>query len=177
MIIFMTLLKERKTNDLIAFADQNYFEKFALNHKLNLKNKVWDFALKLYAIKENQQLLLGLQDNENINVNDVLFAAFCDFNGMTFTNNIINNNHQEWRKRIIEPLRALRRHAKISEPSEVYSALKNIELMCEQIDIAYLHNYYRIMNTQVVALDGATNLQHYQLKLKNKRLSFVESNK
>jgi uncharacterized protein (TIGR02444 family) len=112
-----------------------------------LDNPFWRFSTTVYAEPGVAQECIALQDSVGADVNILLFSAWlggATRSTMTDDQLIeIESNTQEWRGRVIEPLRSVRRTLKnLSHADKAIQDLRmavgQSELLAEQIEQAQL---------------------------------------
>ncbi len=96
----------------------------------------WRFSLELYGRPGVASACLELQDRHGRDVNLVLFAAWVGISGRGRLSNADVARAEDgigpWRRGVIEPLRAARRHVKEAGRPTLYAALKTAELDAER---------------------------------------------
>lgn len=109
---------------------------------------LWNFAVKTYGQDNISEDCLALQDTFNVDISQLLWAAWAAANGHVVDNAALAEAEiliATWRKEIIKPLRNLRRqlkHGPRPAPSNTSNALRNkikeAELMSEKIELETL---------------------------------------
>ena len=98
---------------------------------------LWRFSLELYGRPGVASACLDLQDRHGRDVNLLLFAAWIGISGRGRLNDADFDRAEEaigpWRRAVIEPLRAARRHVKDAGQTSLYEALKSAELEAEHV--------------------------------------------
>ena len=102
----------------------------------HMDNPLWDFSLKTYALEEVAPLCIRLQDEYNLDVNQLLYAAWLAQSGSGLTLEHLSALEAvvvDWRANVIRPLRSLRRNLKGYGPAaHVAVALQSMEFSAEQ---------------------------------------------
>ncbi len=115
---------------------------------MNIDNALWDFAIKFYAEPLMAQQLLSLQDEENLNVNVLIFAIWLATQKRYLiaspeAENVINH----WHMQVIEPIREARAQVKRQRAASSkfnralegsYQQLLKTELAMEQVELMLL---------------------------------------
>lgn len=104
---------------------------------------LWRFSLRFYRRPEVPTLCLALQDEYGVDVNLLFFILYLSINGRQLTPDEVRRidaRISEWRRRVVQPLRALRRDLKngitpVDAPSveALRSAIKRDELQAERL--------------------------------------------
>ncbi len=110
--------------------------------------RLWDFALKLYAAPGVAEACLILQDESGVDVPVLLSCAWLSKNGVTLTAAEIariDGLVKEWHETVVKPLRAVRRLLKTGpapaptkETETLRNGVKGVELSSEKIELAML---------------------------------------
>ena len=107
------------------------------------ENGFWDFSLAVYARPGVAPACLALQDRHGLDVNLLLYCAWCGKRGRRLDAEEIaalDGRVAEWRREVVLPLRRLRRWMKTQEaaPGEAAEILrgevKRLELEAERIE-------------------------------------------
>lgn len=77
-------------------------------------NPFWDFSLAVYARPDVAPCCLALQDRHGVDVNILLWAAWCGLQGLALSADAIMAARVEpglaaWREEVVRPLRRMRR--------------------------------------------------------------------
>jgi len=99
----------------------------------------WDWSLRVYAAPAVEKALLELQDRHGLDVNLLLFAGWTSLTGQgRLTESAWGElvaATADWRTKVIEPLRAVRRHLKRdrggADAEALRSRVKALELDAE----------------------------------------------
>jgi len=103
----------------------------------------WKFSLRFYRRPEVPPLCLALQDEHGVDVNLLFFLSFLATRGRALTADDvrrIDRHIDDWRARVVQPLRQLRRELKhgvapIAAPAanDLRNAIKRDELQAERL--------------------------------------------
>ena len=103
-------------------------------------NPFWTFSLETYGKPGVPEACLGLQDGYGLDVNCLLFCCWAAACGHQLTIGEalgMEESVAEWRKEVVEPLRAVRRWMKLHAAQEgvaaLRSAIKRDELAAEKL--------------------------------------------
>ncbi len=99
-------------------------------------NPFWDFSLAVYGRPGVPAACLSLQDGHGVDVNVLLFAVWAGMECATALSPAalagIDAAVAEWRREVVQPLRAVRRRVK-AEDEELYRRMKAAELEAERV--------------------------------------------
>ncbi len=107
----------------------------------NVTRALWDYALAAYQRPGVAAACLALQDEEGLDVNLLLAAAFCGERGQRWRPRDVQAlvaSVAPLREALLLPLRALRRTARERAPEGVYQQFKVTELALEQWQLQQL---------------------------------------
>lgn len=103
-------------------------------------NPFWDYSLKTYGKQGVPEACLALQESYGLDVNCLLFCCWAAVCGHQITIGEalgLEESVAEWRKEVVEPLRAVRRWMKLHAEKEgvaaLRSAVKRDELGAEKL--------------------------------------------
>jgi len=106
---------------------------------------IWDFVLKYYGRKGVSEALIGLQDNQGIDVNMLLFLAWMAARGKCLAADdvkFVSTTSHAWQRSVVVPIRTVRRLLKENAPlvpAEAAAAFRKkvqaIELEGEQLQL------------------------------------------
>jgi uncharacterized protein (TIGR02444 family) len=107
---------------------------------------LWEFSLAFYSRRDVPALLLALQDDIGADVNLILFGLWRAKQGRSLSPTefaALDSVIAEWRRGVVEPIRAVRRTIKTFEDgspatSSLYTSVKRLELDSERIAQARL---------------------------------------
>lgn len=121
----------------------------------------WRFSLRLYSRPEVPPLCLALQDQQQVDVNLLFFILFLATNGRQLTTDAvrdIDTSIRDWRQRVVQPLRAIRRDLKTGiDPVDAQaaealrSAIKRDELQAERMQQEALEQRFPVDSTGTAA--------------------------
>jgi len=114
----------------------------------SLDNPFWQYSISVYQDTELQQRLLEGQAF-GLDVNVMLFCGYLALQGKTF-HSVQNNLRpiERWQANQIGTIRQLRHRVKVFN-GEWYAAMKNLELLAEQIEQAMLFQLAKDAQTSV----------------------------
>ena len=101
-------------------------------------NNFWQFACTLYAKPEQQQTLLGLQNQQGKNVNLCLLLYYLDSLNLTISQTQLNKLEQsisEFDKMALKPLRATRAYLKANQTEIADYAVIRKELISAELKL------------------------------------------
>lgn len=109
---------------------------------IRLQNPLWEFALKVYP--KLSEALLALQ-SEGARVNQLLAALWCVETGRAWPGPI-PSEIEAWHSAEVLPSRQRRMALKPQlsdhpELEKLYQAYKQVELNCERVELAMLHQW------------------------------------
>ena len=103
----------------------------------------WQFSLRFYRRPEIPPLCIALQDEQGIDINLLFFILHLSFNQRQLTTEDVQRidaSIRDWRMKVVQPLRALRRELKpgiapiAAQHSEALrNAIKRDELQAERL--------------------------------------------
>lgn len=112
-----------------------------------MANPLWDYALKIYGANGVASACLALQDRFGLDVNLLLYAAWLAHGDQRLsTEHLIALDVivADWRERVVQPLRTLRRHLQQSaRAADFYEAVKALELRAEQEQLERMYAYFQ----------------------------------
>ena len=125
----------------------------------------WQFSLQFYRRPEVPALCLILQDQQGADINLLFFIFFMAVNGRQLTPDEVRRIDAcicDWRKHIVQPLRALRRELKGGiapidrQTSETLrAAIQRDELLAERLQQEALERAFPLYTTGTSAAPGA----------------------
>ena len=134
----------------------------------------WRFSLRFYRRPEVPPLCLALQDQHDADVNLLFFILFLATNRRQLSVDdvrAIDASIRDWRERVVQPLRAVRRDLKTGiKPIDAQvaealrSAIKRDELQAERLQQEALEQNFLIASTGIAATirtAAAANLAAY----------------
>ena len=134
----------------------------------------WRFSLRFYRRPEVPPVCLALQDQHHVDVNLMFFILFLATNGRQLSVDdvrAIDASIRDWRERVVQPLRAVRRDLKTGiKPIDVQaaealrSAIKRDELQAERLQQEALERNFLLASTGIAAAirtAAAANLAAY----------------
>jgi len=80
---------------------------------------IWDFVLNYYGRKGVSEALIGLQDNQGIDVNMLLFLAWMAARGKCLAADdvkFVSTTSHAWQRSVVVPIRTVRRLLKENAP-------------------------------------------------------------
>ncbi len=114
----------------------------------DVRQGLWDFALRLYGAPGVGDACLVLQDESGVDVPVLLFSAWLARNFVALSPSDIariDGLVQDWRNEVVIPLRAIRRRLKngphpapTGETETLRNGVKGVELNSEKIELAIL---------------------------------------
>ena len=134
----------------------------------------WRFSLRFYRRPEVSALCLTLQDEYGIDVNCLFFILFLAINGRQLTPGEarrIDAHTRDWRRRVVQPLRAIRRDLKggiapmdTQATAALRSAIKRDELHAERLQQETLEQTFLVQSIGTATAPGmatAANIAAY----------------
>ena len=132
----------------------------------------WKFSLKFYDRPDISDLLIGLQDEQSVDVNLVLFLCWCGATGrMPFDEGQLSaaqDSIAAWQADVTAPLRQIRRRIKggvanlaLEATDPFREEIKRLELASERIAQFVLAKIAPPVRSAGSAADVATLLQMY----------------
>ena len=126
-----------------------------------MNNPFWDYSLAHYAREGVSAACLALQDEHDLDVNVLLYAAWLASMGQNLEAEHLSGLEaciSSWREQVVRPLRALRRQWRDLEPAQALrQQLKALELQAERDQQDQMLAYYR--TAPALPAVGA-NLEH-----------------
>lgn len=114
----------------------------------DVRQGLWDFALRLYGAPDVGDACLVLQDESGVDVPVLLFSAWLAKNSVALSQADIARIDRlvsDWRNEVVKPLRAIRRRLKsgprpapTKETETLRNSVKGVELSSEKIELAVL---------------------------------------
>jgi uncharacterized protein (TIGR02444 family) len=128
-----------------------------------MSNPFWEYSVRQYARQGVAETCIALQDGCALDVNMLLYAAWLASLGRQPDCEHIEaleREVHEWRERVVQPLRCLRRQWKeLEQAAQLRSELKAIELRAERAQQDCMLAFYRADPPPVmVSADIGTNL-------------------
>lgn len=112
-----------------------------------MNNPLWQYSVEQYARPGVADACLALQDDHDLDVNILLYAAWLASLGRKPDAGHIEalaRDVDEWREQVIRPLRSLRRQWKgLSPAAELREQVKNLELEAERLQQDRMLGFYR----------------------------------
>lgn len=110
---------------------------------MNLENELWHYALKLYADKDVESGCLQLQD-AGLSINRVIYCIWLGLQGRQLDLSA-THDADTWQSTVTHPMRSLRYQVRERKQGadvyeSCYSAMRQAELACEQLELAFLHD-------------------------------------
>ncbi len=103
----------------------------------------WKFSLRFYQQPAVAPLCIALQDQRGVDVNFLFFILYLALNGRCLSTDEVRRidaTLRDWRLRIVQPLRAIRRELKIgiapvatADSAALRSAIQRDELLAERL--------------------------------------------
>ena len=139
------------------------------NDGLQYDNEFWRFSLAVYAEAGVAQECLALQETLGLDVNVLLFCAWCGTRANALSRAEIDaacGAVADWHENVVRPLRGVRQHIKTlhrDDFEKFRTKVKGIELEAEQIEQAILFGYVkRLQNSKTNTADAvASNVNDY----------------
>ncbi|MEM6544628.1 MAG: TIGR02444 family protein [Pseudomonadota bacterium] len=107
---------------------------------------LWQFCLQVYSDKAVAQACLNAQDDYNLDVCLLLFAAWLASRERKISNGEVEqvvDACQYWRQSTVLPLRSQRQRCKENDPkSWEYAALKRLEQQAEKEQLEFMESLY-----------------------------------
>ena len=111
-------------------------------HSEQADSRLWHYALRVYAKPAVAEVCLQAQDVYGIDVNLLLFAAWCAESGYRLDASRLaelDEHCRAWREQVITPLRRLRRvWRQDTQRADDYVSIKHLELEAEREQLARL---------------------------------------
>lgn len=134
----------------------------------------WQFSLRFYRRPEVPTLCIALQDHHGVDVNLLFFMMFLGLHGRQVTAADVRRADAcigDWRQRVVQPLRTLRRdlkggmaHFDPQATEALRSAIKRDELQAERLQQEALERQFPLHDTGVAAaprLAAGANIAAY----------------
>ncbi len=133
-----------------------------MDHDLSeSESAFWQFSLRFYGQPGVPALCIALQDDLGIDINLVFYLIFLGINGRRVTAGEvrrINEDVRDWRERIVQPLRAVRRSLKSGvapvapdTADRLRHAIQHYELLAERLQQEAMERQFPITSTGVPA--------------------------
>jgi len=110
-------------------------------------NPLWDYSVDVYRLEEVAPTCLALQDDFEVDVNLVLYAAWLARLERRLSAahlRAVDERVAKWRGAVVRPLRALRRALRgLSPAASIRAELKALELRAERHQQDIIYRYYR----------------------------------
>lgn len=104
--------------------------------------RLWRYAVEVYGNAAVAKTALQAQDAHGLDVNLLLFAAWCAFEGRSLDEAQLGRAEARcaaWRSEVVEPLRRTRRRWKaMAQRAGDYEAIKDLELAAERRQLSML---------------------------------------
>ena len=130
----------------------------------------WHFSLRLYRRPEVPAVCIDLQDQHGLDVNLLFFIVFLAINQRRVTADDIRRIDayiRDWRARVVQPLRALRRDLKggitpvdANATEALRSAIKRDELQAERLQQETMERAFPVLSIGVMAEPRAAALEN-----------------
>lgn len=121
---------------------------------------LWSYMVALYDHGPLSRACLEAQDAHGLDVNLLLAAAWCARRGLVLDVAAVGHLDElcrDWREKLIEPLRQIRRQWKDElGPEADYSALKALELQAERQQVLRLESE---LAPQIACSEGTVDIQ------------------
>lgn len=112
-----------------------------------MNNPFWEYSVQQYARPGVAETCLALQDEHRLDVNMLLYAAWLSSVGRQADRahfEALFGEIHEWRERVVQPLRCLRRQWKDFAPAaQLRGQLQAIELDAERVQQDRMLAFYR----------------------------------
>lgn len=125
----------------------------------------WDFSLRFYRRPEVPPLCLALQDEHGVDVNLLFLLYFFGMNGRRLNADDVRRidaHIQDWRGRVVQPLRAIRRDLKggiapidTQAAAALRDAIKRDELQAERLQQESLEREFPLASIGITATPRA----------------------
>ena len=123
-----------------------------------MSNPLWEFSLQLYARPGVAAACIAAQDRFAADVNLLLYAAWLAQQGLELNRQqwqALAASVAEWRRRVIQPLRALRRDWQdLPAAAALREQVKMLELAAEQSQQAQMLAWHRLQEPQPAQLNS-----------------------
>lgn len=117
-----------------------------------MNNPLWEFSLELYAHPGVAAACIEAQDHWAADVNLLLYAAWLARQGLELDQiqwRALEDSVMEWRQRVVQPLRALRRDWQaLPAVGALREQVKALELAAEQEQQAQIFAWHRRQSAQ-----------------------------
>lgn len=136
----------------------------------------WRFSLRFYRRPEVAAQCIALQDTHGVDVNLLFFTFFLAINQRQLTPDDVRHidaHISEWRKRVVQPLRTLRRELKngiapvdAQTAQNLRSAIQRDELQAERLQQKLLERAFPLHATGTMAAPrtaAAANIAAYSV--------------
>ena len=139
------------------------------NDGLQYDNEFWRFSLAVYAEAGVAQECLALQEALGLDVNVLLFCAWCGTRAIALSRAEIGaalGAASDWHENVVRPLRGVRQHIKTlhrDDFEKFRTKVKGIELEAEQIEQAILFAHAKRFQDHHANVPGAvaSNVNDY----------------
>ncbi len=134
----------------------------------------WQFSLALYARPGVAAALIGLQDRLGLDVNVMLCGIWCAASGRRLTAADVaamSRASSSWQRKVVRPLRAVRRHLKVAPPAgtadarRLRAAVQRLEIESERLEQVLLAEIVpeagRRPSSRLAARRARAALKHY----------------
>ncbi len=103
------------------------------------ESPLWIYAVKQYKSPACAQFLLEAQNEQNLDINILLFIGWLASQQRCLKKPMLVQAHaHQWQQNVIIPLRDIRKHAKSMESEELYPRLLKLELAAEMQELLAL---------------------------------------
>lgn len=117
----------------------------------------WQFSLRFYQQPAVPPVCIALQDQQGVDVNFLFFILYLARNGRRLSLGEVQRidaSIRDWRLRIVQPLRAIRRELKtgiapvaIADSAALRSAIQRDELLAERLQQEALEREFPLSST------------------------------
>ena len=125
----------------------------------------WKFSLRFYQQPAVLPICIALQDQHGVDVNLLFFILYLSHNGRRLRIDEVRRidaSIRDWRLRIVQPLRAIRRELKtgiapvaIADSAALRSAIQRDELLAERLQQEALEREFPLSATGLAAAPQA----------------------
>jgi uncharacterized protein (TIGR02444 family) len=129
-------------------ADKPWKKRWRGGMAADVRQGLWDFALRLYGAPDVGDACLVLQDESGVDVPVLLFSAWLAKHSVALSQAEIariDGLVADWRNEVVRPLRAIRRRLKsgphpapTKETETLRNGVKGVELSSEKIELSVL---------------------------------------
>ena len=125
----------------------------------------WKFSLRFYQQPSVPPVCIALQDQQGVDVNLLFFILYLARNGRRLSSDEVQRidaSTHDWRLRIVQPLRAIRRELKTGiapvatpDSAALRSAIQRDELLAERLQQEALEREFPLSSTGSAAVPQA----------------------